>query len=173
MVNSNVESSRVWRSVQRYQKGAGFTLIELLVAMAVITVGVTGALSLLIHSIASAQAVRNEVIGANLAQEALEIVHSIRDQSVADGRSWSDGLTVGQVFRVEAFQGGLLSRDDGATLNLDADGFYTYGAGTKTLFQRTVAFDAYSDPARDRKVTITVTWPGRTLTATSVITAWR
>ncbi|MBI3305115.1 prepilin-type N-terminal cleavage/methylation domain-containing protein [Candidatus Parcubacteria bacterium] len=157
----------------RRSRERGFTLIELLVAMAVITVGVTGALSLLIHSIASAQAVRNEVIGTNLAQEALEIVHSIRDQNVVDGRAWSEGLTVGQVFRVEAFQGGLLSRDDGATLNIDADGFYTYGAGTPTAFKRTVAFDAYSDPARDRKVTITVTWPGRTFTAAGVITDWR
>ncbi len=157
----------------RRSRERGFTLIELLVAMAVITIGVTGALSLLIHSIASAQAVRNEVIGANLAQEALESMHNIRDQNVAGGRAWSDGLTVGQVFRVEAFQGGLLARDDGATLNIDADGFYTYGAGTPTSFKRTVTFDAYSDPARDRKVTITVTWPGRTLTATGVITAWR
>lgn len=155
------------------QHPSGFTLIELLIAMAVITVGVTGALSLLINSIASAQAVRNEVIGTNLAQEALEIIHNIRDQNVADGLSWSGGMTVGQIFRVEAFQAGFLSRDDSATLNIDADGFYTYGAGTRTSFNRTVAFDAYTDPARDRKITVTVTWPGRTFTATGVITAWR
>lgn len=151
---------------------AGFTLLELLVAMAVVTVGVLATVTLLTNSIASARAVRSEVIAANLAQEALEIVHNIRDLNVAGGRQWNQGMT-SQSRRVDALRVDLLDLDANPPLNLDGSGFYTYQSGTATDFRRTVAFGACSPPCTSLPVTVTVMWSGRTFSAQSVITGWR
>lgn len=151
----------------------GFTLLELLIAMVVITLGVLATVTLLTHSIASARAVRNDVVAANLAQEALEIVHNIRDQNVAAGRPWNQGMSAGQ-YRVDALDANLISLGANPALNIDANGFYTYGNGTATFFQRTVTFGACAgSPCESVPVAVTVTWPGRTFTADSIITGWR
>ena len=141
-------SQRLSRIVR--QERAGFTLIELVIAMAVITTGVLATVVLLTNSIESARAVRNEVVGVNLAQEALEIVQNIRDQNVAAGQ-WNEGMAAGQTYRVDVLGADLLELGANPPLNLDANGFYTYGSGTETFFRRTVAFAKYpagcADPA--------------------------
>lgn len=158
-------------------KGAGFTLLELIIAMAVITTGVLATVVLLTNSVASARSVRNEVVATNLAQEALEIVHSIRDQNVAAGRAWDQGMSAGQTYRVDVLGANLIELGANPPLNIDASGFYTYGAGTATFFQRTVAFAKYpagcADPCPSLQVTVTVSWPARSFTADSIITEWR
>lgn len=173
---------RVVRPIVR-QERAGFTLLELVIAMAVITTGVLATVALLTNSVASARAVRNEVVGVNLAQEALEIVQNIRDQNVAAGRAWNQGMVAGQTYRVDVLGADLLEPGANPPFNLDANGFYTYGAGTETFFRRTVAFAKYppdpplgagcADPCPSLRVTVTVSWPARSFTADSVITEWR
>lgn len=179
------ERRRLWRRSKReIADGSilfppvltGFTLLELVIVIAVITVGVLGAMVLLTNSLASTRAVRNEVIAANLAQEAIEIIHSIRDQNVATGGSanWSQGMDTGATYRVDTLvDPGIVPLDTNPNLNVSADGFYTYQTGTETPFKRTVQFEMFEDASRDRKVIVTITWPGRVLAMTSVITAWR
>ncbi len=166
-------SRRVVLRERSQRKGAGFTLLELLIAMVVITLGVLATVTLLTNSIASARAVRNDVVAANLAQEALEIVHNIRDQNVTASRSWNQGMDAGQ-YRVDALDANLISLGANPALNIDANGFYTYSAGTATFFQRTVTFGTcVGSPCASLPVAVTVTWPGRTFTANSIITGWR
>lgn len=168
----------MWRSYTTKRETAparfaGFTLLELVIAMAVITLGVLATVTLMTNSIASARAVRNEVVAASLAQEALEIVHNIRDQNVAGSRTWNQGMDAGR-YRVDALDANLLVLGANPALNIDANGFYTYGAGTATFFQRTVTFGACAgSPCASVPVAVTVTWPGRTFTADSVVTGWR
>ncbi|MBI2624200.1 prepilin-type N-terminal cleavage/methylation domain-containing protein [Candidatus Parcubacteria bacterium] len=167
-----ISLSNVSSRLPKARGAAGFTLLELLIAMAVVTVGVLATVTLLTSSIASAQAVRNEVIAANLAQEALEVIHNVRDLNVAAGRPWYQDMT-NQTRRVDALNAGLIGLDANPPLNLDANGFYTYQSGTATSFRRTVTFGACGAPCTSLSVTVTVMWPGRTFSAQSVITGWR
>lgn len=57
----------------------GFTLIEVLFALFLLTFGSVTGIAILSHSIRTFPTTRNELIAANLAQEAIEVVRNIRD----------------------------------------------------------------------------------------------
>jgi len=77
----------------------GFTLVETLVAIVIITVGLLGAIALIIYAISVASLVKGKLIASQLAQEGVEVVRNMRDNNwlagkIGDG-NWYDGLNVG------------------------------------------------------------------------------
>ncbi|MFH0857021.1 MAG: hypothetical protein V1860_03935 [bacterium] len=76
--------------VIKNNKGQG--LLEAIAAIAIIIIGLVGTLALVHSSIASHYEARTRVIAANLAREAAEAVHNIRDDNWLAGNLWDDGL---------------------------------------------------------------------------------
>ncbi|MEK7118541.1 MAG: prepilin-type N-terminal cleavage/methylation domain-containing protein [Patescibacteria group bacterium] len=75
------------------QAQAGITLIESIVSIALLSIAVAGPMTLAAHSIKAVGAARTEMIATHLAEEGLEVVHSLRDNnsaddSTSDGRNW-------------------------------------------------------------------------------------
>lgn len=62
----------------------GITLIESVVSIALLSVAITGPMTLAAHSLKAAGSARNEMIATHLAEEGLEVVHSMRDNFSAD-----------------------------------------------------------------------------------------
>lgn len=67
----------------------GITLIETLVAVTILTFALGGPFALASQSLRAAGYAREEVVASRLAEEALEIVHGIRDNYSIDGDAWS------------------------------------------------------------------------------------
>ncbi len=64
-------------------KNRGFTLLETVVALTVILAAVVGPVALITRGLFSFSFSKNKVIGANLAQEGLEIIRLIRENNIA------------------------------------------------------------------------------------------
>ena len=67
-------------SKARACRQAGFSLLEVLVAMAVITIGLVGALSLIAFSLHSYKTSSQQIIDANAVQGCLENIRNLRDR---------------------------------------------------------------------------------------------
>lgn len=72
----------------------GFSLIEALIAIAILIVGVLSAFLLLIRTTATIPSMQNRLIGANLAQEGIELVRALRDSDFVSGKSFKSFLNV-------------------------------------------------------------------------------
>jgi Tfp pilus assembly protein PilV len=66
---------------------SGVTLVESIVSIAILSFAVAGPMTLAAHSIKASGAARAEMIATHLAEEGLEIVHSMRDNASADDNS--------------------------------------------------------------------------------------
>lgn len=78
----------------------GFTLLEVIIAVSILGSGIAASVALINRTIALGFVVRNQLIGANLAQEGIEIVHNIRHTNWIKQRSvlstpWDAGLIDG------------------------------------------------------------------------------
>lgn len=70
----------------------GQGLLEAIIGISIITIGLGGALSLAHSSISSHYEAETRVVAANLAREAVEAVHNIRDSNWLAGNKWDNGL---------------------------------------------------------------------------------
>lgn len=70
----------------------GFTLIESIVSITLLSIAVVGPMTLAARSLKDAGAARSEMIATHLAEEGLEIVHSLRDNNSADDSSDRVGI---------------------------------------------------------------------------------
>ena len=72
----------------------GFTLIETLVAIGVLTLAISGVITLTYQSIRAASLSKNRIIAFNLAEEGVELVRNIRDSNFisSGGDDWMIGL---------------------------------------------------------------------------------
>lgn len=73
----------------------GITLVETIVAVTVLTMALGGPFLMAARSLKVAGYAREEVAAARLAEEGLEIVHSMRDNNSAEsdtGRAWDKGI---------------------------------------------------------------------------------
>lgn len=71
-----------------YKSGAGFTLLESLIAIAIFTVGISAALSVIVSSLNVGARAKNQIIASNLAEEGIEVVRNIRDRNWMAGNPW-------------------------------------------------------------------------------------
>lgn len=61
----------------------GFSLLEVMMALFVLSIGVTGVLSLMTNSITNSNDARDAIVAAQLAQEGIELIRNKRDSNVA------------------------------------------------------------------------------------------
>ena len=65
--------------MKKFSTTQGFTLLEGIIAITVISIGMTGALSLALSNLSSSEGNENRIIAANLAREGIELVRNQRD----------------------------------------------------------------------------------------------
>lgn len=66
----------------------GFTLIEALVAISILTIAVTGPLSLASKGLAYSSYAKDEITAFYLANEAIDVIRNIRDTNIKSGKGW-------------------------------------------------------------------------------------
>ncbi|OGZ07105.1 MAG: hypothetical protein A3D65_00640 [Candidatus Lloydbacteria bacterium RIFCSPHIGHO2_02_FULL_50_13] len=82
----------------RKNSTGGITLIETVVSIALLSFAVAGPMTLAAHSIKASSAAKNELIATHLAEEGLEVVRNLRDNSSAEDNGDRDGPIDGFVW---------------------------------------------------------------------------
>lgn len=90
------EHGRFGASRTRLQSGV--TLVESIVSIAILSFAVAGPMTLATHSIKASSAARAEMIATHLAEEGLEVVHSMRDNRSADDNTAGKTAWMTEVF---------------------------------------------------------------------------
>jgi type IV pilus modification protein PilV len=138
----------------------GFTLIEVLAAMFILVMGVLGVFGLISRTVTFNSSVNSQLVASYLAQEGLELVRNIRDANLLKihkgvGGQWNDGLTSCASGCGADYNDTVLGGFQSTPLKLN-NGFYTYDAGTDTIFTREIVID--SAAADVLKVAVDVSW---------------
>lgn len=156
-------------------------MIEALVAIAVLTIGVIGPLSMLAQSITNSNYAKNQIVAFFLAQEGQEMVINRRDNNRMSGAAdWLDGLAVcGNACYVDPVDNPVnfntCPAEGCPKIKLRDTGFYGYGAdGVETIFTRVIRVlpvppTAPDTESREAQVQVTVNWQNRSLTRTFTI----
>ncbi len=164
---------------KKLKENSGFTIIEVMVATIIITVGLIAAFVLSLTSMKFGKISVNRIIAANLAQEGIEVIRSMRDDIwlSGDDNPWdnspfnvaggsSDGIifwnTLSNTWSWDSTNSGYWS---GTRFYLDSEGRYIqYGSlspsGASTNFWRNIII--YDDPDIDgnprRRIVVKVKW---------------
>lgn len=70
----------------------GFTIIEVMAAVAVLSIGLIGGLTVITGNLRSITTSDNRVIAAGLAAEGIELVRNVRDTNWLQGVGWKDRI---------------------------------------------------------------------------------
>ncbi|MDP2855605.1 MAG: prepilin-type N-terminal cleavage/methylation domain-containing protein [bacterium] len=138
---------------------SGFTLVESMIAVGLIVTGVVGVLTLVSRSIGFSGLAFNRLTAANLAQEGIEIVRSIRDTNWINGLAWDNGLADGDYQLDYSSKPPLPAYDPAQTLLLDDSGYFNYATGKATVYQRKITIKHMG--ADQIQVKATISWTGR------------
>lgn len=138
-------------------KQNGFTLIEALIALVILSIGISPALILSSNLSATASVAKNNLIAANLAQEGVEVVRSLRDTNWFNGVAYNTGLADG-IYRIEWDSDSLIPLGTDPPLKVN-NGLYNYSAGQDTIFKRTLTLTSIN--AADLRIISDITWTER------------
>ncbi|XLQ20392.1 MAG: hypothetical protein ACKUBY_01265 [Candidatus Moraniibacteriota bacterium] len=149
--------------MKKIKNKKGFTIGEVMVAVFILTFGIISAVFLSAKSIATITDSRDAIIAASLAQEGVELVRSVRDNSVtqstcgsgserctafdmATGYAWpslaSGGGSCNVDFKLKAATGLLCGAFDLTALNINTSDYtYSHDTGTTTPFKRIIFID--------------------------------
>jgi len=146
------------------KKDSGFTLLETLAAVSVLTMAVTGPLSLAYFSIRSASVSQNQFTAFFLAQEAIEYVKNKRDINAILETDWLSGMTNcrsgnGCVVDVPNNNIQTCSSICPKLKYNAASGFYNQQTGTDTIFTRKISFEQLS--SYEEKISVIISWQDR------------
>lgn len=146
--------------MMRTKKQSGFTLIEALVALVFLSVSLIPVSYAVSSSMRSAKDIGNNLIAANLAQEGIEVIRAVRDTNWFQGKTFDADLGDGD-YEVEWNSKTPLSPFASRYLYLDANGRYSYEAGsaTQTPFRRRLSVQKVSSV--ELLITSEVTWSER------------
>lgn len=146
----------------------GFSLLEVLITAFIFSIGLIGMVGLIIASLNESRGARNEIVGASLAQESIEVMKNLRDNNIAAGQLSFYNIPVG-VYCPDAYyevgasgvqvDSQTCPGDGSGKLYLNSDDKFTYtSASAKTsAFSRKV----YVSPGPgggDVTVTSVVVW---------------
>ncbi len=146
---------------KRCKENLGFSILEVIIAIAIIMIGMTGVLSLVIQNGQVQTVNRDNLIASHLAQEGIELYRNLRDEEWLVPGTWDPSSDVkirlyfdGSVINVVT---GLTGIDDNnAKLMIDGQGFYSHAGTEYSGFRRIVDVDIIS--AEETKVTSIVAW---------------
>lgn len=146
----------------------GFSILELLIVIFIISVGFVAVFSLFTKSIATSAQVKNEIIAANLAAEAIEVIINIRSSNWLEDCPYDDFGTdcSSDVFpldtNVNYNSASVSSTSDKLYLkNISGELYYTHdSSGEPTPFSRRVEINKLIDVdgISYREVRSIVTW---------------
>lgn len=145
------------------QNKKGQFLVESIIAIGIITFGLLGLLALLSSSISLNRVVSDRYLATYLAGEGIEVVKSIVDANIINGRPWNSGISNGS-FEVE-YNSNALQANQNRYLNFNA-GTFTYSyqpGGSATPFRRMINIVIPS--GSEIRVTSNVTWITRGIRA--------
>lgn len=129
----------------------GQGLMEVIVAIAIITTGIAGTITLTYSNLRSNETSFNQIVAANLAREGIEVIRNIRDENWLQGKTWIQGFK--NMTANPTDYDGIINFDkatkrwsvdltkNGITegrLYIDADGVYNHTNGTPTPYWRNV-----------------------------------
>lgn len=166
------------------KKEKGFSLMEVLMAIFIVLTSLVGIMSLISSINASSSVSSSKLIAANLAQEGIEVVKSIRDLNfnVTTGwDDWYDSISGTSNYLVQYNDITFRPWQD-TPLKYDAQtGLYGYDAGVATPFNYKRDIVLTKDPSgtdeNEIKVEVIVTWSEhnrpQTLTVEDRLWNWR
>lgn len=158
----------VYTPFNSQQARSGFTLVETMIAIFILTMSISGALTIVTKGLSSAFFYRDQITAFYLAQGAIEHVRNRRDTNAIRGNPWLTDLdpqcTSGTPCRIDVRR---LPPNDivdcggpcPALLYDGASGFYTYLTGDTTRFVREVRICDVNTcivPVIDDEVIVTV-----------------
>ncbi len=91
--------------MRTHQPTEGITLIECIVAVAILAIAIAGPMTLASQSLRASRDARNELVATHLAEEGVEVVHSVRDNNSADD------ITAGQTLWATDIVGNCYKKD--------------------------------------------------------------
>jgi len=161
--------SKSWK----LKAGPGFTLLETIIAISILSIGVLGVVGLITTSTRALGITKNQAIAANLAQEGVEIVRSVRDTNWIEGEQYNEGLEPGE-YCVDYLS---MQLDACGDFNLRWDGTgYSHSAGENTPFERRIQIINSTDEQAVifLEVQSTVSWgDSHSINITSHLYDWR
>jgi Tfp pilus assembly protein PilV len=114
-----------------------FSMLEAIMSVAIVSIGLVAALSLLSKSTRESMDSRDQVIAGMLAQEGVEIVRNIRDNNwVNSAPSGSFNSLSNGNYYCDCFSS--CSLGSSYQLNLNGNNYYVHSAGTATRFFRKI-----------------------------------
>jgi len=138
-MSENLSRTKISVSYQRItsinrKNLAAFSLIEIMIVLFIISLGMTGILSLIGQNIQSQSYNKNNLIAYQLAQEGVELIRRVRDSNWLRGYDHNQDLTSGSYFM--DFNDDLPTPldDDQAAVELfqNTEGFYQHDSGLTT-----------------------------------------
>lgn len=164
---------------------AGFTLIEVVLVLMMTAIVFVGIFALYANTIKNDVESRYEIIASNLAQEGVEIVRNVRDESVLNGGlndgNINDDLSTGSCYPYISAAGAICDNSHVEDIEL-VNGLYqnSSAALTDPTFERVCDISDDGSPTEKIIVKCTVSWKSfvdssiqRDVTVTSVLTNWR
>lgn len=149
--------------MNRQHTQSGFTIVETLVAITILMIAIAGPLSIASKSLNAALVARNQLIASYLAQESMEVIKNIRDNSLANGQPFLAGFTAGSCTSGQPCNASAVDSpkivSGAASLNRNTSNQYTRGAGTYTGFTRRFYLTQVQvPPFEEYRVTVEVDW---------------
>lgn len=143
-------------------KNKGFTLLETLVAVAVLSLALSGVLTLASMGIRSASSASKQITAFFLANESIEYVRNKRDSNLLAGSDWLNGLSACQ--SAEGCYADVLNNvmtQCGPTcpkIKFDSSqNLYNYSVGEESIFTRQILIAPVS--SYEIKLTAIMSWP--------------
>jgi Tfp pilus assembly protein PilV len=152
---------------------SGFTLLEALMAVSILMVAVVAPITVSQKGLSSAVYAKSQMIASYLAQDAIEYIKNVRDQTaIQNNFEWDRALGNGGYFNkclapngcmintiknaITENTSAVLDYSNTSFLYKDSNGFYGYGAGGEvTNFTRQIKIKV--DPTETYKALVTVT----------------
>lgn len=158
------------------------TLIEALISILIFTLGIIPVLFTITTARGLSSVIRNDLVAANLAQEGVEVVRSIRDANWFNGVAYDTNLAdCGSAtcdWRIQWDSTTPLPLSTNPPLQFDlTTGIYSYTTGNITGFTRKISISRVGTCNCEIKILSQVTWPEkrttRILTVESHLFNWR
>lgn len=73
----------------------GFTIVEIITVLMVISIGITGIMSLIVQNVKSQSVNKSTLVAYQLAQEGVELIRQVRDTNWRNNDSWKKNLGEG------------------------------------------------------------------------------
>ncbi|HAU07632.1 MAG: hypothetical protein UW46_C0002G0022 [Candidatus Yanofskybacteria bacterium GW2011_GWF1_44_227] len=154
-------------SIKYKRSQGGFTIIESLVALAVLGVALGPMLAMASMASNVSAAVKNNLTGAMLAQEGVEVVRALRDANWLNSVEFDQGLVGTWILQSDT----NLANKSPEPINIDEDnqylrfnaetGLYNYDSGTDTIFRRKITITKNPTNEDEMIVVCEVTYKNR------------